>query len=113
MTAGAGSIQTEECKPGVRRDCLTDIPSRESIMGSLVQDLHFTLRSLRRRPLFAVVAIITMALGIGATTAIYSIVDGVLLRPLPFRDSSRPASPSARPVALRYLAQRSVLQSAE
>jgi putative ABC transport system permease protein len=58
-------------------------------MGSLLQDLHFTLRSLRRRPLFAAVAIVTMALGIGATTAIYSIVDGVLLRPLPFRDSGQ------------------------
>jgi putative ABC transport system permease protein len=58
-------------------------------MGSFMQDMRFTLRSLRRRPLFAAVAIITMALGIGATTAIYSIVDGVLLRPLPFRDSGR------------------------
>jgi predicted permease len=56
-------------------------------MPSFLQDLRFTLRSLRRRPLFALVAIVTMALGIGATTAIYSIVDGVLLRPLPFRDT--------------------------
>ncbi|MFI5312354.1 MAG: ABC transporter permease, partial [Gemmatimonadales bacterium] len=58
-------------------------------MRSLAQDLHFTLRSLRRRPLFTAVAIATMALGIGATTSIYSIVDGVLLRPLPFRESGR------------------------
>jgi putative ABC transport system permease protein len=58
-------------------------------MGSFTRDIHFALRSLRRRPLFAAVAITTMALGIGATTAIYSIVDGVLLRPLPFRDSGR------------------------
>jgi hypothetical protein len=58
-------------------------------MNSFLQDLRFTLRSLRRRPVFAAVAIITMALGIGATTAIYSIVDGVLLRPLPFRDTGR------------------------
>jgi predicted permease len=59
------------------------------IMTSFLQDLRFTLRSLRRRPMFAAVAVITMALGIGATTAIYSIVDGVLLRPLPFRDSGK------------------------
>lgn len=58
-------------------------------MNSFLQDLRFTVRSLRRRPVFAAVAIITMALGIGATTSIYSIVDGVLLRPLPFRDSGR------------------------
>ena len=58
-------------------------------MNAFLQDLRFTLRSLRRRRLFAAVAIATMALGIGATTAIYSIVDGVLLRPLPFRDAGR------------------------
>lgn len=58
-------------------------------MSSFLQDLRFTLRSLRRRPLFAAVAVVTMALGIGATTSIYSIVDGVLLRPLPFHDAGR------------------------
>jgi predicted permease len=47
----------------------------------------FALRTLRRRPAFAVVAIATLALGIGAATAIFTIIDGVLLRPLPFRDA--------------------------
>ncbi|MFI5233527.1 MAG: ABC transporter permease [Gemmatimonadales bacterium] len=58
-------------------------------MSAFLQDLRFTVRSLRRRRLFAAVAIVTMALGIGATTAIYSVVDGVLLRPLPFHDTGR------------------------
>src|SRR5690348_3665628 len=58
-------------------------------MRTLPQDLRFALRALRRRPTFAAVAIVTIALGIGAATAIYSIVDGVLLRPLPFREPGR------------------------
>jgi putative ABC transport system permease protein len=58
-------------------------------MRTIVQDLRFAFRTLRRRPAFAAVAIITIALGIGAATSIYSVVDGVLLRPLPFPDASR------------------------
>jgi predicted permease len=53
------------------------------------QDIRFALRALRRRPLFATVAIVTIALGIGSATSIYSVVDGVLLRPLPFREPDR------------------------
>ena len=56
-------------------------------MGTLGQDVTFALRTLRRRPAFAAVAIATIALGIGAATAIFTIVDGVLLRPLPFRNA--------------------------
>lgn len=53
----------------------------------LLQDLKFTFRTLTRSPLFAAAAIVTIALGIGADTAIFSIVDHVLLRPLPFPQS--------------------------
>jgi putative ABC transport system permease protein len=58
-------------------------------MESLVQDIRFALRSLRRRPTFAAVALLTIALAIGSATSIYSVVDGVLFRSLPGRDAGR------------------------
>ena len=55
----------------------------------LLRDLHFGLRSLRRKPSYAVVVILTLALGIGANAAIFSMVHGVLIRPLPYPDPGR------------------------
>ena len=58
-------------------------------MEKLLQDLRYALRSLFRQPAFALTAICTLALGIGATTAIFSVVNTVLLRPLPFDEPER------------------------
>jgi len=59
------------------------------MFSSLAADVVFAIRQLRRSPGFAASAIITLALGIGATTAIFSLVDGILLRPLPFPNADR------------------------
>lgn len=62
---------------------------RVRFADNLVRDIRFALRMFRRNPVFTAVALLTLGLGIGANAAIFSVIDGVLLRPLNFRESQR------------------------
>jgi hypothetical protein len=70
-------------------------------MHSVVNDIRFAIRSLLKHRAFAAVIIATLALGIGANNAIFSVVNAALLRPLPFRTRGAPTS-RARPVHERF-----------
>ncbi|MGH9140762.1 MAG: ABC transporter permease, partial [Vicinamibacterales bacterium] len=104
------------------KDAVRDV-SRWHLVESIWRDLCFAWRGLRRAPGFAAVAIITLALGIGANAAIFSVVRAMLIAPLPFRDPSRlvfvwadlsvagyPRAPLAAP-ELKDLRDRSTLFS--
>jgi putative ABC transport system permease protein len=76
-------------RPSAIRSPHSSRPPHGDHMGTLLQDLRYATRTLLRNPGFALVVIISLALGIGANSLIYSVVDGLVLRPFPYPDADR------------------------
>src|SRR5579875_1627097 len=85
--------------------------NRTNALEALTRDLLYGLRTMRRNPAFAVTAALTLALGIGATTAMFTVVRAVLLKPLAYREPDRLVGVSVGATALRFEELRSRARS--
>src|SRR5215471_1812478 len=93
----AKGVSSSEARRRARLELGTAVSLREEVrsygwenaVAGIGSDLRHTVRRLRGAPGFTAVALLTLALGIGATTAIFSVVEGVLLKPLPYRHAEQ------------------------
>ena len=85
-SAGGGSLTIESRSEA---PCRANIAFGEHRMDHLIQELRHAIRSLIRKPGFALAAVITLAIGIGLNSAIFSVVNSIILQPLPYRDPDR------------------------
>jgi hypothetical protein len=108
--------QTVRClaapPPGRPNPLLHESSQGDSRMRTLFADLHYAFRVMSRTPSFAVAVVSVLALGIGANTAIFSIVNAVLLRPLPFEEPERLVRVFTKTPGSRSRAWRSILAAA-